>query len=126
MRETSYKYLIRVIAALSILTIGLLLFLSIIDAATDVDVEAILDLQRSNLAVGAFTTVLGLTGPTSAMALWILMLYHWGTHHFKSAGQKRFWLAVLLLGNIGLAPVYYFVVFELGRTLRLEAHSVGA
>lgn len=112
MRETSYRCLIRVMAALSILTIGSLLFVSAIDAATDVDVEAILDLQRSNLAVGPFTTLLGLTGPTSAMALWILMLYHWGTHRFKSAGQKKFWLAVLLLGNVGLAPVCYFVVFE--------------
>ncbi len=117
-QETRYRPLLRVMLALYVLTLGLLLSLNIIDAATDVDAEAILQLQRSNLAVGVFSTLLGLTGPASVILLWVLMLHHWRMHDFKSVAWKNLWLAALLLGNILLTPAYYLAVFEWGKTLQ--------
>ncbi len=117
-QETRYRPLIRLMVVLYALTLGLLLSLNIIDALTNIDLEAILNLQRSHLAIGIFATLLSIPGPASIGILWVLMLHHWRTHAFQPPGWKDLWLAALLFGNILLTPVYYVVVFELGRTLR--------
>ena len=119
MYEGRAKYAVRVIAAISALTIGLLSFLNVLMALTEIEPDAIEGLQRSNVIVGVLASLLGLIGPISVMGLWFLMLYHWGTHKFKSAGQKKLWLVLLILGNVVVALVYYFVVYEARRTLQV-------
>ena len=123
MHDRMALYTMRIIAALSAITIGLLLLLYILTMAMDIDPKLIIDLQKANVGIGALGVLLGLFGPISVMLLWVLMLYHWGTHQFESAHHKKVWLVVLLLGNVLSALVYYFVVFEMGKTLRKkEAH----
>ncbi len=117
MNRKTYRRVVRVMAVIAVLTLGVLLSLSILDGTTEIDLEAIIDLQETNLLVGILGNLLGLTGPISIMGLWILMVYHWGTHRFKTQRQKKLWLTGLLLGNSVFAPIYYLVVFELGMTL---------
>jgi hypothetical protein len=118
MHSMMVRYIVRVMAVFSAVTLGVFLSLNILTAVTDIAPKAIIDLQKSNVIVGALGILLGLTGPTSMVMLWVFMLYHWGTHQFKSRGLKRLWLAALLLGNMLTALVYYLFVFELGRTLQ--------
>jgi hypothetical protein len=101
-------------AVIAMLTLVLMISLGVLDAVTDVDVGAIVDWQRSTVVVRLLTMILGLIGPSSVVTLWVLMLHHWRKYSFKTQGQKSFWLAVLLLGNIVFAPVYYLAIFERG------------
>ncbi len=118
MNGKAFRYFARVVAALSILVMGVLLLLNILTEVVGIEPRAIMDLKESNLMVDTFASFLACTGPVSVMALWVLMLYHWGTHEFRSRAQKKFWLAVLVLGNIATSPIYYVVVVEMHRTLR--------
>jgi hypothetical protein len=117
MNGKAFRYFARVVAALSILVLGVLLLLNILTEVFDIEPRAIIDLQRY-LVVEILVSFLAYTGPVSVMILWILMLYHWGTHEFKSRTLKKSWLAALLLGNIAISPIYYVVVVEMHRTLR--------
>jgi hypothetical protein len=118
MCEKTPRLWLRVVAALSICTTGLLLLLNILMSIGAIDFQIIDNLQTANAGVETFVALFSVVGPFAVMALWVLMLYHWGTHEFTSPAQKKLWLAVLLLGNIVTSPIHYFIVVEMRRTVR--------
>jgi len=118
-KKTKSKILIRIAASISVLTFGILILLNIIDP----DPKAVEEFQKSNIVIKSFSVALGLFGPISVGVFWVLMLRHWGTTQFKSSIQKKTWLVLMTLGNIGGAFAYYFLVFELQMGLRKETLS---
>ncbi len=74
-------------------------------------------LQDNYLWMRIFLALLGGVGAISTFSVWGLMLYHWGTHVFKSKAYKRLWFLVMSFGLFVGAWFYYIIVFELGKTL---------
>jgi len=119
-RIVQSRIFVRLVASMSILIFGILILLNIIDP----DPKAVEEFQKSNIVIESFSVILSLLGPISVGVFWVLMLYHWGTTQFKSSIQKKTWLVLMTLGNIGGAFAYYFLVFELQMGLRKETSSV--
>ena len=115
---------VRIIAVLSAFTISLFVLLNVLTTVGNVSPETILRLQRSNWMLESLLYSLSCAGPISMMLLWGVMFYHWGTHRFRSSGQKKAWFVGLLIGSVLVALVYYVAVFELGRTLKEEGTKI--
>ena|SRR6266851_811297 len=56
--------------------------------------------------------VIGVTGATSALYLWIGMGWYWLRLDRSPSSAKKFWFVVLLLLNWVGAIVYYFAVYR--------------
>jgi hypothetical protein len=80
--------------------------------------EWLLVAQESYVFVKISLAVLGSLGALSTFAVWGLMLYDWGTSEFSKVSYKRLWFLAMTIGMFVGSWIYYFVVFEMGKTTK--------
>ena len=80
--------------------------------------EWLLVSQESYVFVKISLAVLGSLGALSTFAVWGLMLYDWGTSEFSKVSYKRLWFLAMTIGMFVGSWIYYFVVFEMGKTTK--------
>ena len=112
------KGFIRLLVFFIILGYGFLFIVAVGDYGSELE-----KLQEKYLYVRVFLAFIGVLSSLSTFCLWGLMLYHWGTHVFKSKAYKRVWFLLMALGMFVGSWFYYVIVFELGKTIKGEAES---
>ena len=106
------KKFVRLLMSIVCLGFGILLFANFSAIG-----HKLLQIQEECVLVRYTLGTVGVLCPLCTFTLWGLMLYHWGTHVFKSKAYKRFWFLAMSLGMFVGAWFYYIAVFELGKTV---------
>ena len=77
--------------------------------------------QDSHIVVKILTASYSMMCPISSFILWGLMLYDWGNRQFEKTSYKKIWILAMTFGMVLGSWIYYFVVFEMGITVKVRS-----